>query len=77
MNESKPMMRRRNLLNDIKTTVPYYQWEEDGCDLRSRPFGVRRTVGMNFTQALLRNRRSSSGVLREKVQAEKVRLLRS
>ena len=73
MNESKPMMRRRKHLTDIKTTVPHYQWDEDGCNLKNRPSGVRRIVGMTFTQALLKNRRSSSGVLREKVQAEKVR----
>lgn len=73
MNESKPMMRRRKLLDDIKTTVQGTQWDEDGCNLKNRPFGVRRKVGMTLTQALSRNRRSSPEVSREKAQAERVR----
>lgn len=73
MNESKPMMRRRKLMIDIKTTVHYHRWDEDGCNLKNRPFGVRRRIGMTFTQALLRNRRSSARMLREKVQSEEDR----
>ncbi len=40
---------------------------------KNRPFGVRRRIGMTFTQALLRNRRSSAEMSREKVQSEKGR----
>lgn len=73
MNESKPMMRRRKHSEDIKTTVPYCRWDKDGVNLCYGPFGVRRRIGMTFTQALLRNRRSSTEMLREKVQPEKGR----
>ena len=74
MNESKPMIRRRNHEGDIKTTVPYCRWDQDGGNLESWPSGVRRRVGMTFTQALLRNRRSSAVMIREKAQAEEARL---
>ena len=73
MNASKPAIRRRNLRKTPKPLFPNIGGIRMAETWKSWPFGVRRIVGMTFTQALLRNRRSNAVMIREKAQAEEVR----
>jgi len=76
MNENKPLMKRRDVLNDIKTRCSSPPWDKSGKCLIIDPDGVRRTGGMNLIRALVRNVGTYIEVLEGKVRAEELRRMK-
>ena len=52
---NEPLMKRREVSNDVKTNRSPLGWDKFGSNLITDPSGVRRADGVNLVQALIRN----------------------
>ena len=55
MSANKPLMKRREVLNDVKTSSSPLCWDKPESYLITDLGGVRRADGMSLVQALIRN----------------------
>jgi hypothetical protein len=66
MSNYKPLLKRREAVNDVKTSSSLFCWDKLKGNLITDLGGVRRADGMSLVQALIRNVGPYNVMLREK-----------
>lgn len=64
MSKTKPLLKRRELLNDVKTSGSFLRWDKFSGYLTTELDGIRRADGMNLILALIWNVRPCSSVVK-------------